>query len=971
MQFNRDGLDIPDELVRCQKQGNVVFLCGAGVSVDSGMPNFDGLKRYVIDELKADDAPDAPFDELFSWLENKYGRTRIDNIIAQRLTAADHTPTDHHKIIAKLSRGVDGKAQIVTTNFDVLFEKAARGAKTYEPPTMPHVRWNASISGITYLHGKLNSTKYVLSRKDFSKAYIVEGWAAEFMRELIGKYTVVLCGYSAEDPIIKYFFEGLEGERYSNLWAFDSFEQEEQKREIGEKWGKMSTTPILYRKDKGHTLLWNALKAWAQFKPNDVKKKYLSSPKELEPYERAQVCYMVKDVVEAEDFANLDPSPHPDWIDVFDENGLLQWIEGDDQTIHGFHLSGNRFLTAIPARLFHLSHWIRKNLTSPTIVHWLMENLHHLHPRLIDILSMYVTEAKDMPSSFYKFWGLLFTYYHCTDRILADYLSVDKLIALPQSEEKIDWDKLLSDKTLPLDRTNKIFRGKSIENFNKVKENLSDWIERLTEPPEKPDTRKAIARIVGEDNNHQALMNIPLAQVIDKARETDRKTVWGEDETNELRPFAGLVWNEPQRAIEALELASRKNEYHIPFWEDAINRWNYDETTPRVTRLFHEHLRRLPAHVIRHLMQFTLGGWFRDRLPQIAQQDEQYALAIFDDLLKHFLTAPPKQAESSLLNDDGDTNSPPRILLNHAINSHFGHITEGLLKIFSAEERKEKSGIPSEFARRFEQLLQAPGDGSYHVACILAQNSLYLHYIDPDWTSEHLFPLFQLTNKWSQSAWDGILRSGNLPSPDVFSHLKPQFLKLFNQMEKWGWKDSDDHAYDSACQWVSVLCFHYEQAGIFSYQDAATCLKRVSPSGIFHALSAFGDVKEYPEFVLEFIKQALPKELSRQNETTMGAFIHILEKSGAHFPQLLEAVKGFLGEMKSPHLYRFYEDDNGNPIAKRFPGETLQLLDIIVGSDPHDVPWSLSDILALIIESEPYLADDRRSIRLRNLVARR
>ena len=31
MQFNRDGLNIPDELVRRQKQGNVVFLCGAGV----------------------------------------------------------------------------------------------------------------------------------------------------------------------------------------------------------------------------------------------------------------------------------------------------------------------------------------------------------------------------------------------------------------------------------------------------------------------------------------------------------------------------------------------------------------------------------------------------------------------------------------------------------------------------------------------------------------------------------------------------------------------------------------------------------------------------------------------------------------------------------------------------------------------------------------------------------------------------
>ena len=967
MQFNRDGLDIPDELVRCQKQGNVVFLCGAGVSVDSGMPNFDGLKQYVIDELKADDAPDAPFDELFSWLENKYDRTRIDNIIAQRLTAADDTPTDHHKIIAKLSVDNHRVPRIVTTNFDVLFEKAIDDAKIYEPPTLPQIHFeDAFISGITYLHGRLNSKKYVLSVEDFAKAYMNEGWAAAFLRELFRNYAVVLCGYGAKDVLVEYFIRGGRGK--NALYAFASFENEKEKEIVKKRWKELGITPILYLEDDGHTHLWKSLKAWAQYKSEDSIRKYAYLPHPLPLHLQSQVCESVKTPEGAKDFADLDPPTPANWINVFDERGVLQWIESDGNSLKDYqYFFGST--PNMPPRLFHLCRWMAKHVTSPIVVSWLVQNRHSpLHPRLLNFLSDNVEEAqkaKDMPESFEKVWDFLFAFF--AQRNEQPFFHLSSTDFLPPSGEQINWDEYLTSIRAELINLEKYTKEQFVNYFAKIKGNSSYWLECLNEKKPEP-TFFGTTRSIGEDTDYQALMNIPLAEVIKKAGKTSQEIVWGGDD---LRPFVGLVHHKPLRAIAALKLATRKNEYYIPFWRDAISRWNYDKTPPRITRLFHEHLRRLPANVIHHLMQFTLGGWVRDRLPQIAQQDEQYALAIFDDLLKRFLTAPPKQAESSLLNDDGDTNNPPRTLLEHAINSPFGHITEGLLKIFSAEERKEKSGIPSEFARRFEQLLQAPGDGSYHAVCILTLYSGYLHYIDPDWTSEHLFPLFQLTNKWSQSAWNGILRSGNLPSADVFSHLKPQFLKLFDKMnDEWKWEDRHENAYKSACRWVSVLCFHYEQAGVFSYKDAANCLKRVSPSGISYALSVFGDVKEYPDFVLEFIKQALPKELSRQNETTMGAFIHILEKSGEHFPKFLGVVKEFLGKMKGAHLYGFYRDKNDHPIAKKFPHETLELLDIILGSNPNNVPWSLPDILKIIIESNPSLADDRRYERLRNLVAR-
>ena len=972
MQFNRDGLNIPDELVRRQKQGNVVFLCGAGVSVGSGMPNFDGLKQFVIDELGADNAPDTQFDELFSWLEGRYPRARINTIIAKRLTSTDTTPTNHHKIIAKLSRDIDGKAHIVTTNFDVLFEKAIDDAKIYEPPTLPQIHWDASISGITYLHGRLNSKKYVLSEGDFGEAYLSEGWATNFLRELIRKYTVVLCGYGANDVLVKYLFQG--GKGRGDLYAFASFENEKEKEIVEKRWKNLGIHPILYLEDDGHSHLWKALEAWTQYKPEVAIKEYAYLPHPLPRHLQSQVCEAVKTPEGAKDFADLDPPIPANWINVFDERGVLQWIESDGNPMKDYqYFFGST--PNMPPRLFHLSRWMAKHVTSPIVVGWLVKNRHYpFHPRLISLLSYNVEEAqkaKNMPSSFEKVWDFLFTCFEQRSQWTFFHLSSDDF--LPPSGEQINWDDYLASIRKHLIRMKEYPKKEFINHFDKIKEGSSYWIECLKEKEPEP-TFVVTGGSFGENTDYQALMNIPIAQVIEKANETPKDPNWHEDTFCVLRPFAGLVRNEPRRAILALVLAARKGEDCGDFWADAVNRWNYDETTSRVTSFFHEHLRRLPDHIIHSLMQPALGRWVMDRLPQIAKQDEHYALAIFDDLLKHFPTASSEKTKSSMRNVSGH----PNILYGNAINAPFGHITEGLLKIFAAQNREEKSGMPSEFARRFEQLLQALGNGSCHVVCILTRHSSYLYYIAPDWTRERLFPLFQLDNKRSESAWNGLLHSSSLPHPDMFQQLKSDFLKLFEKMgEEWKWMDVCKDVYKSACWWVSALCFYYEKEGVFSYQDAKSCIKNMSPLGASHVLHQLKhDMKENGcyRFALDFIKNAWIQRLDYQSEETMSAFIDILEEAGLaesneHFPQFLDAVKWLLGEMKSPWLYGFYEGRGDDPITKRFPRETLQLLAIIVGDNLHNAPQELEKILDLIIEGEPSLADDRRYKRLRDLEA--
>ena len=59
MRFLSDGADIPNSLVRAVITGDVVFLCGAGVSLRADMPSFRGLTEYVYTTLGETPANEA------------------------------------------------------------------------------------------------------------------------------------------------------------------------------------------------------------------------------------------------------------------------------------------------------------------------------------------------------------------------------------------------------------------------------------------------------------------------------------------------------------------------------------------------------------------------------------------------------------------------------------------------------------------------------------------------------------------------------------------------------------------------------------------------------------------------------------------------------------------------------------------------------------------------------------------------
>jgi len=473
MRFVEDGPPIPAHLLEQQAQGNVVFFCGAGVSMPAGLDSFAALTNRIINTLDATKARKAladkeSFDRVFNVLVREFGREEIDRQIYAALSIGKPRTLKHHRDILALSRGASGNPQVVTTNFDRLFEQAGPDVRPIVPPGLPDIELNQPIRGVVYLHGRLADPQqpeeipsYVIGSSDFGRAYLAEGWATRFVKALREKYTIVLLGYSADDPPMRYLLEGLnvrDGVIYqSPIYVFT----ERSSDEAEEIWQDRGVTPICYAAEKTHSGLWQTIAAWAKSARSldrwteQVLSLARRSPADLKPFERGQVVQLVGTKKGAKAFADADPAPGAEWLSVFDPNvrylkparasrdreaeeidpqdfyGLdddplrpspnerrmvpdnvrnpLAWQKGDGVQPERVTLQGGSALWhyPLPDRLHHLARWFGAQSHEPASLWW-ASAYYRPNPHLLWFVSNRVRSryGKQMPPTAQMLWSL-------------------------------------------------------------------------------------------------------------------------------------------------------------------------------------------------------------------------------------------------------------------------------------------------------------------------------------------------------------------------------------------------------------------------------------------------------------------------------------------------------------------------------------------------------------------------------------
>ena len=296
LQFSDDGPAFPSGLVDAIMDGEVVFLCGSGVS-SKKVSDFKGLVKRTYEELGLDRLgpekkafSDGRFDEVLGLLSRRLADSEyVTRAVSDVLTLPDNQDSEppdfeNHSTILRLSRYRDNRIAIVTTNFDTLFERAFAEQPCENSPkdisfagqSLP-APGTSEFGGIIHIHGRikdsdldLEQSQLVLTSSDFGDAYMRSGWASRFLFDLVRCKNIVLVGYSANDVPMRYVLNVLEADRarfsdLKNVYAFAGHEGNRQ--DTNYSWQALAVEPLAYEivGKNDHRNLWRDLEELAEF----------------------------------------------------------------------------------------------------------------------------------------------------------------------------------------------------------------------------------------------------------------------------------------------------------------------------------------------------------------------------------------------------------------------------------------------------------------------------------------------------------------------------------------------------------------------------------------------------------------------------------------------------------------------------------------------------------------------------------
>ncbi|GLR89791.1 SIR2 family protein [Bradyrhizobium iriomotense] len=288
MKFLPNSADIPHDLIRSVSDGDVIFLCGAGVSFGVGLPTFKKLTDDVyaaIGESRAHEPAETiayekeEYDRVLRSLEKRtllHGtESRVRVAVTRILKAPDGANLVHHKSLLQLSRDRSGRARLLTTNFDTLFERAAQeeglSFESHAGKSIPRPG-GADDFGILHLHGRLEDTNLslrksdlILTSADFGDAYLRDGWASRYIEDRMRLNTLILVGYRAEDAALRLLLETLDADRDRFRDLKDIYAIEKSSPGSASLWNAKGIKPLEFA---DYPDIYTTLAEWARYAKN-------------------------------------------------------------------------------------------------------------------------------------------------------------------------------------------------------------------------------------------------------------------------------------------------------------------------------------------------------------------------------------------------------------------------------------------------------------------------------------------------------------------------------------------------------------------------------------------------------------------------------------------------------------------------------------------------------------------------------
>jgi hypothetical protein len=485
------------------------------------------------------------------------------------------------------------------------------------------------------------------------------------------------------------------------------------------------------------------------------------------------------------------------------------------------------------------------------------------------------------------------------------------------------------------------------------------------------DSREGRSGWIKTESSPAVIIDTPISQL---AQAAERNTTQPFGEFVRYEPFAGLTKQRPARALAALAYEARHNRYPAGLWQTVLSNWP-ETVGNRLRWLAARRIARLPAETVSEL-RFYVPDWMKGNLPALAKLSLPETLKLWDAVIDALWKGGTETTKSGLgdVTIAGVPQNRSRRTYEHAINSPIGRMTETLFEMLGDQTFVEKAGLPIEFQSRLQRLLSSPGEGADHAILEMTVRLRWLHYVDPSWVTDRLVPLFSLDDPFAEPAWNGLLHTNQLPAAELFTLLKPNFLKLFEFVSGWNW---DSRAAEKLNQFLVIGCYwHQQDSRYVSYAEARIALQRTDDKGRAQAAWFLGsivrDQDNWESFGKPFTEHAWPKEARFQTSSTARNFVFLAEYSGDDFPDVVKTILPLV--VPVPHLsllsYRVKkeEGEEGPELAVKYPEPMLALLDRLVPEMIPGTPLDLAETLNMIANAAPPLRQDPRWRRLDKLV---
>ena len=420
LHFSNDGPEFPGDLVDSFLAGEAVFLCGTGVSAPQ-IPGFESLVDRTYESLAVQKTPSEEhahkqerYEEVLGSLSRRLADPNaVTHTVSGLLSVPDHPSLDQHRTILRLSRDLENRLAVVTTNFDTLIERAATLVVPDISPVDISFAGQAlpapggpAFFGVIHIHGRLEDraigleqTPLVLTSADYGDAYMRSAWASRFLFDLARCKTIVLVGYSANDAPVRYFLNVLEADRarfpdLKPVYALDAYEHDPEEAAVS--WGTLAVTPLPYCKvnadtgQRDHSPLWRDLEALADF---------VERPKRSRR-ERARVVLQ-------ESFSNTGAVAREELSWLFGGRRDLWSVLLDAVTDPAwFDFFQNEKLWSIQDGAWVIASWIARDFEDRSRLRCACEWLRRLGPPFTEKIEQQLRQAQGLTESWTRIWRI-------------------------------------------------------------------------------------------------------------------------------------------------------------------------------------------------------------------------------------------------------------------------------------------------------------------------------------------------------------------------------------------------------------------------------------------------------------------------------------------------------------------------------------------------------------------------------------